>query len=215
MGTRIIGQPSIDSASGGTTYVIALVDLDLTTGNKRMHSARGSYFIGGTEFIGVGEKGAIGSLKDTKEVRPLALELMLSGVDANLVADMQLPEQHGRDVTVWLAEIDSDWQMVEEPAAPWWEGFINSASVRVDQDKATIALVCDHELIRFQRSSKARATDEHQQTLYPGDTFFSFLPQLSNRSVEWGGQAVRVDNSLGAGRDRTPGNRGGNRFVDP
>ena len=53
-------------------------------------------------------------------------------------------------------------------------------------ETSTITLTVENRLIDLERVNPFRYTQENHKTLYSNDTFFSYVSDLQDQSIEWG-----------------------------
>ena len=93
-------------------------------------------------------------------------------------------------LTVYMQLFDDDWQPVGNPLAIWW-GFMQPPRITKTKSEGTegsqqsITLAAENVFYNRSRPPRGRYTDRDQQTRYPGDKFFQFVPTLLNFSTTY------------------------------
>jgi hypothetical protein len=67
-----------------------------------------------------------------------------------------------------------------------FSGKMDKMSIVDEADSSTIALTVESKLIELERPSGWRYTDENHQSRYAGDTFFSYVQSLQDKTLVWG-----------------------------
>jgi hypothetical protein len=185
-------------------YVL-LCDLNFASGVIRLNSADRSYTHAGNAYQPFGQLASIGSVKENGELVPESLEFVLPGVDGSLITTTLTENYVGRAVTLWVAYLDDNLQFVATPQIIW-EGLMDQMNIQRDEKKATIQLVCESRLIRWNRPAGWLYTHEHQRLIDSTDDFLNFVALMVNRVLKWGGFPVRTPGTRPPG-DRDPGRK--------
>lgn len=91
-------------------------------------------------------------------------------------------------VIVFLQLFGDDWQPVGTPIGLFW-GFMQPPGINRSpaQDESgstqSITLTAENAFFNRSRPPFGRFTDRDQQTRYPGDRFFQFVPQLLFKNI--------------------------------
>jgi hypothetical protein len=147
-----------------------------------------------------GQLASIGSVKENGELVPESLEFVLPGVDGSLITTTLTENYVGRAVTLWVAYLDDNLQFVATPQIIW-EGLMDQMNIQRDEKTATIQLICESRLIRWNRPAGWLYTHEHQRLIDSTDDFLNYVALMVNRVLKWGGFPVAP------GHPRTPGDR--------
>lgn len=194
--TRSLSGANSTNYAGASVREIVFVYLDFTSGILRLHNSVGNYAWGGNTWSGVGQLGSVSILEEGVEVRPMRIKLTLSGLDSGIVGTAMDEEYHGRDVKIYRGTCDSDNVLASDPDIIW-SGFMDYMTVSLSQGTGVVELVCENILARYDTARVQRMGDADQQKRFAGDLFFEYLPQLSEYSVEWGGEAVNPRYNVG------------------
>lgn len=169
-----------------TVRLVTFAELDFASGTLYVHDGLGTYTWGGNDWLGVGDFGGISSVEEGTEVSPYSLNLMLSGLDAGLVATALTENYFMRDVNVYLGLLDANDALIETPTQIW-SGFMDVMSVTAGASGGdSITLTAESELGRFDRSANLKYTDTMLRNRDPDDKFFEFLKDIEGVKVSWG-----------------------------
>jgi hypothetical protein len=185
-------------------YVL-LCELNFASGFIRLNSSDRTYTHAGNTYSPFGQLASIGSVKENGELVPESLEFTLPGVDASLITTTLTENYVGRAVTLWVAYLDDNLQFVATPQI-LWEGLMDQMNIQREEKTATIQLICESRLIRWNRPAGWLYTHEHQRLIDSTDDFLNYVALMVNRLLKWGGFPVHTPGSTPGERDRTPSN---------
>ncbi len=131
-------------------------------------------------FTGTGSLLTISDLEEVGDLSAKSVELTLSGIPVSIVSlALQEPYQR-RTMRMYLGE-QSVSSVVEI-----FSGKMDKMSIVDEAESSTIALTVESKLIELERPSGWRYTDENHQSRYSGDTFFSYVQSLQDKTLVWG-----------------------------
>lgn len=176
-----------------TTHAVvrpALLALfDFAGGAVRAWSGVGDLVWLGQTFAGVGSFGAVGPIEETTEVRATGARFQLSGVPSGLLNEVTGVSVQGRRARLWLAFMTDAWSgFLDEPVA-LFDGLMDMVEVTDGGRVATVTLTAENRLRDLERPRLRRYTDQDQQSEFPGDRGFAFVPELQEMEIHWGGPA--------------------------
>jgi hypothetical protein len=141
----------------------------------------------GNTFLGNGQLLNIGKIKQDIDIRVSSLDLTLDAVDPSLVSILLGTPQHGRDVDISLAILNSDYTIAGSPI-PMSSMIIDGAPNITDdpsKGKATIKQKISSEFANWKQKGGIRTTPASLQRFSPADTGFDFAAE-SGREYKWG-----------------------------
>ncbi|MBI6188646.1 hypothetical protein JEP98_05665 [Providencia rettgeri] len=165
-------------------YLVVAAKLDLKSGVTCVHTGTGNLIIAGEVYQGVGQLGAIESVKEGLSTSPTQLLLSLSGFDSKLVGEVLNERSRGRDVRLMLVAIDED---NGQPilADVIFAGQIANLSVTTGEENK-IGLTVSNRFERWSIGLPDRFTDESWSKRHNGDRIFRYVAQMAERSIYWG-----------------------------
>nr|VFK58169.1 MAG: hypothetical protein BECKUNK1418G_GA0071005_100230 [Candidatus Kentron sp. UNK]VFK68291.1 MAG: hypothetical protein BECKUNK1418H_GA0071006_100130 [Candidatus Kentron sp. UNK] len=183
---RISNQAVLDALARQDIRLLVFAELHFESGVLRLHSgARGmEYRWGGKEWLGVGMLGEISTISETAELEATDLDLTLSGIDPTMLATALGEGYYDRDASLWLAFLDTDYQITGEPVGP----FLYSMDTMEGEigEIAKVKLRAVSPLARWESPSIRRYTDADQQEEFPGDKGFEYVSQMAaGKELEW------------------------------
>lgn len=165
-------------------YLVVAAKLDLKSGVTCVHTGTGNLIIAGEVYQGVGQLGAVESVKEGLSTSPTQLLLSLSGFDSKLVGEVLNERSCGRDVRLMLVAIDDDngQPMLADVI---FAGQIANLSVTTGEENK-IGLTVSNRFERWSMGLPDRFTDESWSKRHNGDRIFRYVAQMAERSIYWG-----------------------------
>ena len=164
--------------------LLVLVELDFAGGVVRCCNAGYNFVWDGQVWTGLGNLGGISGASEGQDLQMYGITLTLSGVPPELVAVALGSGYQGRDATIWLATLNSDYSILTDPVIIF-RGRMDTMPVEIGQE-ATIQLTIESRLVDWERPRIRRYNHADQITEYPTDKGFEFVPQMSEREIVWG-----------------------------
>ena len=172
---------------------VAMVRLEYDTGHVAVNTSDRSFTWAGKEYFGVGDLGKIEPVSEDIEIQTSRLSLSLSGLADGVISRALGEHYQGRPVVVYLAFLDADYALIDEPTVIF-RGRIDNQVITLDQT-ATVTVTCESVLADWDRPRELRYNNETHQATYPGDKFFEFVEQAVNKEIPWGNREKRFANS--------------------
>ncbi|EPW3172702.1 hypothetical protein ACWKA6_003597 [Providencia stuartii] len=172
-------------------YLVVAAKLDLKSGVTCVHTGTGNLIIAGEVYQGVGQLGAVESVKEGLSTSPTQLLLSLSGFDSKLVGEVLNERSRGRDVRLMLVAIDDDngQPMLADVI---FAGQIANLSVTTGEENK-IGLTVSNRFERWSLGLPDRFTDESWSKRHNGDRIFRYVAQMAERSIYWGSKKNAPD----------------------
>lgn len=167
-----LGQP--------TVQIFHAVEMLFDTAPVRIWTGYGERTIAGQVYTGAGTLLSFGDMQEVGDLSAQSATLTLSGIASEIVALALAEPYQRRACRVMFGEISV------APVMTLFSGLMNTMTIQDAGETSTISLVVDSKLVELQRAKERRYTHESQQARYPGDTFFSFVTDLQDKSFNWG-----------------------------
>lgn len=181
---RNMPQTVIDALNSDNVALLVLVELEFTSGTVRCCNAGYTFKYGGYDWIGLGQLGGISAISEGEILEMKGLNLTLTGVEPEYIAIALGSEYQGREATIWLAPLDHNYQILNDPVIIF-KGRMDTMSVSIGK-KATVQVAVESKLVDWERPRVLRYNDADQQSLYPGDKGFEFIAEMSEKDIIWG-----------------------------
>ena len=162
---------------GKEVDLFVAVELMFDSGALRIWSGIGDKSIGGQTYTGTGSLLSVGGIEESDDLSAPGASISLSGVDSSLVSlAIQEPYQN-RDCRILLGSGDDFFEI--------FSGFMDVMTIEDSGETCIINLTVESRLIILDRRVPLRYTQETQNSLYPGDTFFSTVASLQDKKIDW------------------------------
>ena len=162
---------------GKDVDLFVAVELMFDSGALRVWSGIGDKSIGGQTYTGTGSLLSVGGIEESDGLSAPGASISLSGVDSSLVSlAIQEPYQN-RDCRILLGSEDDFFEI--------FSGFMDVMIIEDNGETCIVNLTVESRLIILDRKVPLRYTQETQNSLYPGDTFFSTVASLQDKKVDW------------------------------
>ena len=174
--------------SADSVRIIHLLRMDFDGGVLALSDAVGEFDYNGDTYLGAGTLISIGDIKQDQQHRPAPLRITLSGIDADIMANVNAEDYTNRDADLMLMLLTPDFQPIANPETIH-SGFIDSMDVSISQSTGTaaVSVSIQDRFARFNRPQISRWSYAEQQRLNPGDKSFEFVDQIPEQAINWGG----------------------------
>lgn len=159
------------------------VELLFDSGALRLWTGFGNRTINGQVYTGTGSLMQFSNAEESADLSAKTAEVTLSGLNSSLVALALAEPYQGRWARLFVG-ITTITDVVEI-----FSGEMNTMDIFDSGETATIKLSIDSKLIQLEKTPALRYTQESQEALYPGDTFFAFVAGLADQTIQFGGKS--------------------------
>jgi hypothetical protein len=178
--TRTVPTALLTALSQPEVYPYYAVDLDFDSAPIRFWTGYGDRTIFSNTFLGTGNLLSVSGLEEVSDLSARGITLTLSGVPTSLV-ELAIGEPYQRrECKVYFGTTDTS-----DPVEVF-SGIMNTMTIEDSGESSTITLGVESKLIRLEKASNRRYTEENHTARHPGDTFFSYVTGLQNKDVLWG-----------------------------
>jgi|TARA_Y100000034_G_scaffold133845_1_gene200627 hypothetical protein len=172
--------------------VLTFAKIELDSGTQYLHTGVGRYTWddpddGTQNWDGVGEFGGIGVIEEGEDLSPYGMTLMLSGLDASLMDEIQNQQYYLRSVTLYLGALNVDTGGLLADPDEIWAGFMDTGTISLGENNG-IVVQCENEFATFDQANNRTFSDADLQNEYSGDLFFNHLASMVDAVVIWGGK---------------------------
>ena len=136
-------------------------------------------------YLGVGNLASIAAIVETADLEANGIQLSLSGVPSDVLAESLSQCRQGMPVRLWLGFLDSSGAVIQSPINAFI-GRMDTVSVDEGADTAVITMTAESRLIDLNRPRIRRYTDDDQQRTSPGDLGFQYVPMVQDWNGSWG-----------------------------
>ena len=178
--SRTVPSDLLTSLSQSEVHPFYAVDMDFDTAPLRFWTGYGDKTIFTNTYTGTGSLLSISGLEEANDLSAKGITLQLSGVPTEIVSlALQEPYQR-RDCKIYFGTTDT--------SAPIevFSGLMDKMTIEDSGDSSVIQLTVESKLLRLNKASNWRYTQESHKSRHSGDTFFSYVTDLQNKDIIWG-----------------------------
>ena len=156
------------------------VEMVFDSAPVRFWTGYGDRTISGDTYTGTGNLLSITGLDEVNDLSAKSVTLQLSGVSSTLVS-LALQEPYQRRVCkVYFGTTDTSTPIEV------FSGLMDVMTIEDGGETSVITLTVESKLIRLEKASNWRYTNESQKSRYSSDTFFAYVSNLQDRDIVWG-----------------------------
>lgn len=191
---KTLGTNAATALTSDSPRVAAFAQFELDSGTQRYTTLPYTTTWNSQSWLGLGNLAQIDEIRETESLTATGVKITLSGIPSSLVSLILSESIQSRVCTIWFAALGSDNAVLDTPPIEF-KGFVDAPSMQIDGGSATITINCESVLADFARPRVRRYNDADQQAEYPGDKFFEFVPQMTEREIVWPNRAWFKANS--------------------
>ena len=182
--SRGLSAPNEAETNAQYLQPVVLVSLAFST-PVYVHSGIGTITYNGNDYLGVGDFGGVGEIRESENLGPNPIRLELSGVNANYVAEALTAGNYGDVVSIFMGYRADDGTLVDDPW-PIARGKYEFANTSQDET-AVVSITAQHDLAILVEIEGSKYTDEDQRQRYSADVGFQFVSDAATVQLLWGG----------------------------
>ena len=207
---RAITPTMINAANANPSRLFAFVELNFKSGWARVHTGVGTREYNGKTYLGIGELGSIGRVRENASQSGNRTTLSLLVRDHSLLSEVMNEDPSGRECFIHLVAFDENRQITEGVDYFVDAEMVDLKVVRGKQSAnkpAIIKITINDWLERWaQPVEVVKTTDAAQQELHPGDRFFDLVEVIAGAPLS----SLPVKTNYGSpGTRGSRGQRGG------
>ena len=179
--SRSLTTALIDAIDDGVIYPFFAIDLYFESEAVYLWTGYSELVIGDKTYLGVGSLLSISSVEETTEIEAKGATLTLSGISSSILS-LALDEPYqGRECKIYFGVTNSPSSYVEI-----FSGELDQMTIVEEADTCTISVTAENVLIKLERPTIRRFTDQDQKSRYPTDRGLEFITSLQNKEIFWG-----------------------------
>jgi len=182
--SRTLTSAANTAAQAEVVRPVSLVELFFASGYVRASSAPMDIVAFSNTFLGVGNLGSISSSGEGADLQARGISLQLSGIPSALVSTALDEDYQGRSCKVWMGLLDANHVLIADPVL-MFDGRMDTMDIKMGET-AIINVTAESRLADWDRPRIRRYTNEDQQTQFPADKGFEFVPQMVDKQLIWG-----------------------------
>ncbi len=166
-------------------FPAAFVEVDFDSGPWRTWTGNGPITVAGQLYTGTGSLLSLDLPAETADMTANPLRASITAVPSELVSLALSEPYQGRVVTIRQGFFTLAGQLVAEPDV-WTRARLDVMEIEEGADSASLQLTAETKLRDLRRTIGLLYTPEDQETLFPGDKFFEFVPTIPDAQTYWG-----------------------------
>lgn len=197
--SRDIDSAFTSAATAEIVYPSLFAKFDFPSSALRVWSGTGTYSWFGQDWLGVGKLGGVTTVAENRELQASQVQFQLSGIPASEISTSLTEEYQNRPCQLWLAMMSGDDSSTATVDSYYllFEGLMDQMTIVDDPGNPVIYITAENRLIDLFRNREVRYTDQAQQQIFPGDTFFDLMAYQASRPINWGrADTAGVDHNL-------------------
>jgi len=172
--------------AAGTLFPVLLWYGDFSSGAVRVCTHTQDVVFGGNTFTGLGTIIGIDEIRETGRVEATGAVFRMNGVPSMLVVKALEAEYRRRRCSLYFGLLSSaSGTLIADPIE--FRYLMDQMTINDSGESAEILISAESRLVDLQRARELRHTDECQQSLFPGDRFFEYVPGLADKELVIGG----------------------------
>lgn len=174
----------------GHVAFVFLADLDFASGSPSgtvyFNSGATKITWNGNAYLGIGNISSVSEVQESAQLGVAGIEFGLSAINQALIAIALDPSEYkNRNATLRLAILNTETlQPLEDPVVVW-KGLMDQMPLVLGAE-APIRLRCESRGADWERARVRRFTDDDQRTNNPGDEFFKYTGEMTDKDLPWG-----------------------------
>lgn len=178
--TRTISSGLLAAISSASSQPFLAVELLFDSGALRLWTGYGPRVIDSETYTGTGVLMRFDGLEEVSQLEARSATVTLSGIPNSIVSIALQEPYQGRTGRILFGDRSTS------DVAVVFSGLIDVMPIRDGPEVSTIAVTIESKLVELERPRIRRYTQESQQALHAGDTFFSFVADLVDKEIPWG-----------------------------
>jgi hypothetical protein len=136
-------------------------------------------------WYSVGYLGRIGTVAEALDASCPQISLILTGIPAQFLGQIIGTSIRGKFGNILFSLCNSDYSLVAQPQLIY-RGVLDSMTVQTGS-VPTVSCTLTNRLVEWERSRSARFTDEEQRLRYADDLGLTFVSNIGDLKLIWGG----------------------------
>ncbi len=159
--------------------------LELDSGPLRMCNATHDLEWGGNTWRGVGQLTSIEPIKETLSPEAVGYKLTMASARTEALALALIENPQGRRCTIYVGFANPETGVLIDTPDVECVGLIDQFVISETPDSGLVSITVENELVDLQRPKTGRLTHSDQQQKFPGDRFFEYVAEMTERAVKW------------------------------
>lgn len=185
---KTLGSNAATAFASDAVKACAFVQFDFTSGTHRYTTLPYTAPWNGYDWFGLGNLVELSEIRETEALTAIGVKATLSGIPASFVSLALSEPIQSKPCTIWFAALGDDNQVLDDPPIEF-KGSVDNPGIVITGNTCTVTINIESALADFARPKVRRYNDADQQHQYPGDRFFEFVPQMTEKELVWPNRA--------------------------
>lgn len=170
--------------------VVRLLKIALPAGTLLLTDSDQTYTFNGDTYTPDGRFGSVSQYSETADLKPHQVGIQISGLDAAVISGLMTNASNAWiAITFTIGFIGTDGALLDTPTTSVGL-YLGDATITLGKNTGSISISGENVFADMQgRKSGVIAGDQDQQLRSSGDTFFSQLSTIINKTIYWGGKS--------------------------
>ena len=186
---RGISAAARAAAALGVVRPAAFIEIGFDSGTWRTWTGTGEIVVGEAVYTGTGAMLSLEFPGETADLTANPVQGRISGLDAEMLTLALAEPYQGRIMTIRQGFFNEDNQLVGMPDV-WTRARLDVMSIEENGETSTLNITAETKLRDLRRSIGFLYTTEDQETAFPGDQFFEFVPTIGDKQQYWGDRII-------------------------
>lgn len=183
-----LGANAAAALASDAVKACAFVQFDFTSGTHRYTTLPYTTTWNGQSWFGLGNLAELSEIRETEALTAVGVKATLSGIPASFVSLALSEPIQSKPCTIWFAALGDDNQVLDTPPVEF-QGSVDNPGIVINGGTCSVTINIESKLADFSRPKVRRYNDADQQHQYPGDRFFEFVPQMTEKELVWPSRA--------------------------
>lgn len=161
-------------------YPFYAVEMLFDSAPVRFWTGYGERIVNGDTYLGTGNLLNISGLEEVSDLSSKRVTLTLSGISSSIISLALQEPYKGRPCKIYFGTTDTTTPIET------FSGLMDVMEIEDSGETSSILLTVESKLVRLEKASNWRYTEGSHQSLYPTDTFCSYVADLQDRDIPWG-----------------------------
>ena len=191
-------------------YPFFAVELYFKSETVRLWTGYGELLLDGNTYLGAGTLLNISNVEETTEIEAKGASITMSGIPSTFLSLALSEPYQGRLCKIYLGmsipkaslitqasqEITTQdlfelsLQTGETNLVEIFSGELDQMNIVEEAETCTISVTAENVLIKLERPTVRRFTDQDQKSRYPTDRGLEFIASLQDKEIFWGRKAA-------------------------
>ncbi len=164
---------------------VMLIRAYFDSGTLNLWNGLGPLTYGGNLYTGVTPILNVDTILEQKTTAATGVNISLSGLDSTILSLAENEPYQQRAIEIYIGMLDSSGAIIADPYL-MFQGYMDTMTIADDGQSINIAVACESELIALERALQSTYTPENQKIEFPDDSFFDFVANIQDQTVQWG-----------------------------